>query len=254
MIACSNAFVIASTILLISSVSKALIAIVSTSRDTATAQRSLWYAKVIIPSFAIFFFCLSLPAPSFTHVAVGFTVDTGIETPPLYAVLVTRAKIIPVLSSFSTIWLSTVVGITAPTSVLLLTASALYSFGSASPLHTYFINALRYSMLPYLSSLSPSPAAPLKFLSTLCCPLPSPSPSPTLSPAAILASSALRFSAAALIAALSSCKAVTSFSSAVISSSFSSAALVVSSFLIAANLSSISFNLIVMFPFWSWIL
>ena len=176
--------------------------------------------------------------------------DTGIETPPLYAVLVTRAKIIPVLSSFSTIWLSTVVGITAPTSVLLLTASALYSFGSASPLHTYFINAFRYSILPYLSSLSPSPAAPLKFLSTLCCPSP-PFPSSTFSPAAILASKALRFSAAAVIAALSSCNAVTSFSSAVISSSFSSAALVVSSALICANLSSISFNLIVMFPFWS---
>ena len=134
--ACSNAFVIASTMLLINNVSNADIAMFSTSKDTATAQRNLWYAKVTIPSFAAVFFCLSLPTPSATHVAVGLTLDTGIATPPLYAVLVTSAKIIPVLSSFSTIWLSTVVGITAPTSVVFVTASALYSVGIAVPLTT----------------------------------------------------------------------------------------------------------------------
>ena len=200
-----------------------------------------------MPSFLMSLFCLSLPLPSFTHVAVGFTVDTGIDTPPLYAVLVTSAKIMPVLSSFSTIWLSTVVGITAPTSVVLLTASALYSVGISVPRHTYCMNALRYSILPYLSPSScPSPAAPAKFLSTVgAVPFPSPPSSPTVSPAAILASKLVRRSAAAIIAARSSCKAVTSLSSAAISSSFSSAALVVNSPLIWANLASISFNLIV---------
>ena len=230
----------ASTILLISRVSKALIAIVSTSRDTATAQRSLWYAKVIMPSFVAVCFCLSLPFPSLTHFATGLTVDTGIATPPLYAVLVTRVKIIPVLSSFCTIWLSTVVGMTAPTSVVVLTASARYSAGIFVPRHTYCINAFLYSMLAYLSP-SVSPAAPLKFLKTVGVVSP-PSPSSTGSPFAIFSSSFFLFSALSKSACLCSCNSPTSFSKAVISASVSSAPLVFSSFLIWANLASMSFK------------
>ena len=150
----------------------------------------------------------------------------------------------PVLSSFSTIWFSTVVGITAPTSVVLLTASARYSAGISAPRQTYCINAFLYAMLPYLSPVSSVCSAGLKLRSTVAGAASPPSPS-TGSPFAIFSSNALRFSAAACNAALSSCNAVTSVSSAVISASVSSAALVVSSPLIWANLASISFNLFI---------
>ena len=79
------------------------------------------------------FFCLSLPAPSATHVATGFALEVGIETPPLYAVRVTSGRIMPTASIFSMILFKIVVGITAPLSAVLETAFARNSAGMGVP-------------------------------------------------------------------------------------------------------------------------
>ena len=50
-----------------------------TSSDMEIAQRSLWYAKTILP---VEVFCLSEPSPSATQEAVGLAELVGTWTPP----------------------------------------------------------------------------------------------------------------------------------------------------------------------------
>ena len=188
----------------------------------------------------VVFFCLSLPALSATQEATGFALEVGIETPPLYAVRVTRGRIIPTASIFSTIRLRMVVGITAPFSAVLETASARNSAGIGVPRMAYAINARRYSMLSsgsasFLCSPPAGEEGEGKVRTT----------APPLLPSAMEFRRLLRCSAAAISPTRSVFRLFTSVSNAVNCSAVSSAPLCSISFAIAARRASISCNLFI---------
>ena len=79
MMACSFAFTIAFATFRTNCASNIGYAMMETSSDMEIAQRSLWYAKTILP---VEVFCLSEPSPSATQEAVGLAELVGTWTPP----------------------------------------------------------------------------------------------------------------------------------------------------------------------------